>query len=130
MPHAESFSIASNSKPGLCYTVTRSQGNDWQCTCPHWTYRRTECAHIRTAQSLPATESMHKPEPPIVYAHVPEVTPQPDGSLYVPLLPIGDPHFLYTLCFDLYAHGVLLGEHSRTVSAPSKFQQRHLRGFH
>ena len=57
--------------------------------------------------SLPATESIHKPEPPIVYAHVREVTPQPDGSLYVPLLPIGDPHFLYTLCFDLYAHGLL-----------------------
>ena len=89
MPYAESFSIASNSKPGLCYTVTRSQANDWQCTCPHWTYRRTECAHIRTAQSLPATESIHKPEPPIVYAHVREVTPQPDGSLYVPSCQLG-----------------------------------------
>ena len=123
MPHAESFSIASNSKPGLCYTVTRSQGNDWQCTCPHWTYRRTECAHIRTAQSLPATESIHKPEPPIVYAHVREVTPQPDGSLYVPLLPIGDSHFLYTLCFDLYAHGILWASILERYRLPRSFSR-------
>ncbi len=123
MLYAQSFSIASNSQPGQSYTVTRSPANDWQCTCPHWTYRRAECTHIRKAKSLPATESIQQPEPAIVYAHVQEVTPQPDGSLYVPLLPFGDPHFLYTLCFDLYTHGVPWASILERYRLPQRFSK-------
>jgi len=121
MSRARSYSIESNSRAGTSYTVTRIDWNTWQCTCPHWRYRGTDCAHIRKAQSIDAAGASLKPEPPIVYAHVREVTSQADGSLYVPLLPLDDVHFLSTLCFDLYAHGVRWATIAERYRLPSSF---------
>ncbi|MCS6327802.1 MAG: SWIM zinc finger family protein [Nitrospira sp.] len=77
MSRARSYSIESNSRAGTSYTVTRIDWNTCQCTCPHWRYRGTDCAHIREAQSIDAAGASLKPEPPIVYAHVREVTSSP-----------------------------------------------------
>jgi Fanconi anemia group M protein len=41
-----SWRVPSESKPGVEYTVTLSEDGTWSCTCPHYTYRRTECKHI------------------------------------------------------------------------------------
>jgi len=47
--------VPSESKPGVEYTVTLSDDGTWSCTCPHFTYRRTECKHIlKVKGGLPA----------------------------------------------------------------------------
>ena len=42
----KSWRVPSESKPGVEYTVTLVNDGTWSCTCPHYTYRRTECKHI------------------------------------------------------------------------------------
>jgi len=44
---AQHWTIESSSDPAKNYTVTRSEDGSWSCTCPHWTYRKTECKHIK-----------------------------------------------------------------------------------
>lgn len=35
-----------SNKPSLIYKVSR-RGNDFQCSCPAWKFRRAECSHIK-----------------------------------------------------------------------------------
>jgi hypothetical protein len=50
-----SWRVPSESRPGVEYTVTFSDNGTWSCTCPHYTYRRTECKHILKVKGrLPA----------------------------------------------------------------------------
>jgi len=35
------------------YIVSETLDGEWQCSCPHWKFRRQECSHIRKAQSDP-----------------------------------------------------------------------------
>ena len=41
-----SWRVPSETKPEAEYTVTLGDDDSWSCTCPHYTYRRTECKHI------------------------------------------------------------------------------------
>ena len=35
------------------YIVSETLDGEWQCSCPHWKFRRQECSHIRKAQANP-----------------------------------------------------------------------------
>ena len=35
------------------YIVSETIDGEWQCSCPHWKFRRKECSHIRKAQADP-----------------------------------------------------------------------------
>lgn len=35
------------------YIVSETMSGEWQCSCPHWKFRREECSHIRKAQASP-----------------------------------------------------------------------------
>jgi len=41
------WTIKSSSNPTKSYTVSLSEVGFWSCICPHWTYRKTECKHIK-----------------------------------------------------------------------------------
>lgn len=43
----ESWKVKSMSDPNKEYTVTKFNDGTWKCTCPHHTYRHSECKHIR-----------------------------------------------------------------------------------
>ena len=40
------WEIASSSDPSKIYQVKLNSDNTWTCTCPHYTFRKTECRHI------------------------------------------------------------------------------------
>lgn len=103
--HQQTFSIASRTG-AHAYTVTQWSPTQWSCECKDWTYRRRACWHIQQARLQTEAGPAQRPEPRIVFAHVDTVTPHDPDTLYVPLLPVGDTHFLATLCFDLYRHGI------------------------
>jgi hypothetical protein len=46
-----SWSIPSQSRPGVEYTVSVDDGGVWSCTCPHYTYRHTICKYIVMVQT-------------------------------------------------------------------------------
>jgi Fanconi anemia group M protein len=46
-----SWSIPSQSRPGVEYTVSVDDAGVWSCTCPHYTYRHTICKHIVMVQT-------------------------------------------------------------------------------
>jgi ERCC4-related helicase/DNA-binding transcriptional ArsR family regulator len=46
-----SWSVPSQSRPGVEYTVSVDDGGVWSCTCPHYTYRRSICKHIVMVQT-------------------------------------------------------------------------------
>jgi Fanconi anemia group M protein len=46
-----SWSVPSQSRPGVEYTVSVDDGGVWSCTCPHYTYRHTICKHIVMVQT-------------------------------------------------------------------------------
>lgn len=48
---AQHWTIKSSSDPTKSYTVSRNEDGSWSCTCPHWTYRKTECKHIKQCKS-------------------------------------------------------------------------------
>jgi Fanconi anemia group M protein len=56
-----SWRVPSESKPGVEYTVTLGDDGSWSCTCPHYTYRHTECKHI-----LKVKERLSAPGPSYV----------------------------------------------------------------
>ena len=35
------------------YIVSETVDGEWQCSCPHWKFRRKECSHIRKAKANP-----------------------------------------------------------------------------
>jgi hypothetical protein len=42
--------VQSRSRPGrVNHTVTK-QGHNWMCSCEHFLFRRTACAHIKRAR--------------------------------------------------------------------------------
>jgi Fanconi anemia group M protein len=53
--------VPSESRPEVEYTVTLNDDGTWSCTCPHYTYRRTECKHI-----LKVKEELSAPAPSYV----------------------------------------------------------------
>ena len=48
----DTWSIPSESRPGVNYLVRRVSDDYYTCTCPHYTYRRQECKHIRLVKEL------------------------------------------------------------------------------
>lgn len=48
---AQHWTVKSSSDPTKSYTVSLSEDGSWSCTCPHWTYRKTECKHIKQSKS-------------------------------------------------------------------------------
>ncbi len=48
---AQHWTIKSSSDPTKSYTVTQNEDGSWSCTCPHWSYRKTECKHIKQCKS-------------------------------------------------------------------------------
>lgn len=104
-PCKHRLTIPSRSGPHH-YCVTEDYAGHWRCDCKDWLYRKRPCWHIRQAQLQVEAGTTQRTEPHMVFAHVETVTRHDDHTLYVPLLPIGDTHFLATLCFDLYRHGI------------------------
>jgi len=51
--YVEVFSVESDSRAGLMYTVARTAEDRWSCGCPRWTRNasRPECKHIRFVKS-------------------------------------------------------------------------------
>lgn len=44
--------VQSRTRPGrVNHTVTK-QGHSWMCSCEHFLFRRTICAHIKRAKQL------------------------------------------------------------------------------
>ena len=41
------WEIPSSSDPSKIYQVNLNSNNSWTCTCPHFTFRKTECRHIK-----------------------------------------------------------------------------------
>jgi ERCC4-related helicase len=48
----DTWAIPSESRPGVTYLVRRISDDYYTCTCPHYTYRRQECKHIRLVKEL------------------------------------------------------------------------------
>ena len=44
--YARRWQVESFSTPGKIYTVALRHTGEWQCSCPHWIYRRAQCKHI------------------------------------------------------------------------------------
>ncbi|MCA9499904.1 MAG: SWIM zinc finger family protein [Nitrospira sp.] len=90
------------------YIVSQDEQGEWGCSCPVWKFSRKPCKHIQHIQDARA-EGLHRDalaEPRIIYANVCEVTKQDALTIFAPLIPLNDVHFLATVCVDLYAHGV------------------------
>lgn len=53
------LAVASESEPGLTYTVAIDAAGDWGCSCPAWIYdpARPACKHIRAAQAARAARA-------------------------------------------------------------------------
>ena len=41
------WEIVSSSDPNKVYQVKLNSDNTWTCTCPHYTFRKSECRHIK-----------------------------------------------------------------------------------
>ena len=54
--YQEVYSIESDSRPGIMYTVALSYKGTWSCGCPRWTRNaeRPECKHIKFMKSYVA----------------------------------------------------------------------------
>jgi Fanconi anemia group M protein len=48
----DTWAVPSESRPGVKYLVRRISEDYYTCTCPHYTYRRQECKHIRLVKEL------------------------------------------------------------------------------
>jgi len=48
---AQNWTIKSSSNPAKSYSVSRDENGSWSCTCPHWTYRKSECKHIKQCKT-------------------------------------------------------------------------------
>jgi Fanconi anemia group M protein len=46
------WAVPSDSRPGVKYLVRRVSEDYYTCTCPHYTYRRQECKHIKLIKEL------------------------------------------------------------------------------
>ena len=46
------WAVPSDSRPGVKYLVRRISEDYYTCTCPHYTYRRQECKHIKLIKEL------------------------------------------------------------------------------
>jgi len=61
-----SWSVPSQSRPGVEYIVSVDDVGVWSCTCPHYTYRRPICKHIvmvlgkTVIAELVAAELLHR----------------------------------------------------------------------
>jgi len=42
------------------YIVAETEEGEWQCSCPHWKFRREECGHIRKAKANPEKYEISK----------------------------------------------------------------------
>lgn len=49
--YVEQWQIPSHSDPTKTYTVSLTDQGEYQCSCPHWKFRRQECKHIREAKA-------------------------------------------------------------------------------
>ena len=90
------------------HKVSLDRNNAYWCDC--WPFKKNRtCYHIDVAKGGGGDEiGVHQPpEPKIVYANVCEVQKEEDEeTLLVPLLPLGDEHFLGTLLYDMLRFGV------------------------
>jgi ERCC4-related helicase len=48
----DTWAVPSESRPDIKYLVRRISENHYTCTCPHYTYRRQECDHIRLVKEF------------------------------------------------------------------------------
>lgn len=47
----QEWTIASSSDPKKKYRVTVDEKGEWKCTCPHFTFRKQECKHIKECKN-------------------------------------------------------------------------------
>jgi hypothetical protein len=73
-----SWSVPSQSRPGVEYTVSVDDGGMWSCTCPHYTYRHTICKHIVMVQT-----ELSAPKPKyVVHPIIHELDPHPNKNAH------------------------------------------------
>ena len=116
----QSFEVPSTSGRGT-YTVSQDRDGKFGCSCPQWKFRRVSCKHILRVQEQVQTgpQSFERVSPTCVPANVRAVRKRDEGTLLVPLLPTGDPHFLATVVVDLLMHGVQFFEIRHRYHLPS-----------
>ena len=50
-PYTQKWKVQSHSNPDKIYTVAKRREGGWECSCPHWIFRRALCKHIEEVQS-------------------------------------------------------------------------------
>ena len=85
------------------WIVSKSDTEQWGCSCPVWKFKRQECKHIRAVKDG-TFENKNERIPKILLANVEQVSKE-EETILLPLMPFGDTHFEATLCYDLYAAG-------------------------
>lgn len=111
------WSVPSESKTDLVYTVAVDADGIFGCSCPSWTRNRKrlqhqKCKHIRQVEAgrWPEQGNPIPDRPTFTLAHVLEVTPVRDVDIIVevlvPLIPIGDTDFIATVIYDCLRYGI------------------------
>lgn len=52
--YIKKFIVPSRSTLGKTYLVSQTKFGQWQCSCPHWIFRHSECDHIRRVKANPS----------------------------------------------------------------------------
>lgn len=117
---------------GGAYVVALTRDGEWQCSCPHWKFRRPEggCKHIRRVKAGEGTEKILKPLPEIVFARVwkPKYKPE-TNELYVPLVAIGDTHMEATICYYLLKYGYSMGQVREMRHIPQQWTAKAIKAY-
>lgn len=53
------WEVRSSSNPNRFYTVSLTLDNQYQCSCPGWIYRHTDCKHIRSIRGTTRLSVVH-----------------------------------------------------------------------
>lgn len=104
MKYTRQWKVPSNSG-GRDYTVSLKEDGTFVCSCPHSIFRKLECRHIKAVKAGAYDNDDSESEPRHDFGQVREVTVRPDGTVIVPLVPLGDTHFAATIVYDLLHNG-------------------------
>jgi hypothetical protein len=104
------WKVPSHSNPSVFHTVAQDKDGNYACSCPRWIHHREECKHIQEVKGGSWKEiGKEEGQPTLrkVLANVREVTvKKKNGEILVPLIPLGNDHFVLTLAYDLLNAGI------------------------
>lgn len=122
----QSFEVPSTTR-NETYIVSLNAQGGFGCSCPQWKFRRGECKHIQKikADVRQGPGPAHHSIPTCLPANVPEVRLRDSETLLVPLLQLGNHHFLATLVVDLLLHGIPFEDIRRRYHLPPHATRAH-----